>query len=185
MSGWHLRQTVRALRSGGIVAYPTEAVWGLGCDPLNLDALQRLLILKHRPAHKGLILIGAHLSDLEPFLAPLSPSLYQRVMASWPGPVTWLLPALHWVPLELRGRHDSLAVRVTAHPGARALCEAFCGAIVSTSANRSGHAPARTLLQARRYFAGQLAAVQPGELGAARTPSEIRDARSGKVLRPA
>lgn len=185
MPGWQQRQVVRALRAGGIIAYPTEAVWGLGCDPLNLDTLHRLLSLKHRPARKGLILIAAHFSDLEPFLAPLSPGSYRRVMESWPGPVTWLLPALSWVPVELRGAHDSLAVRVTAHAETRALCEAFGGALVSTSANRSGHPPARSALRARRYFHRQLAALLPGETGGASAPSEIRDARSGKLIRPA
>jgi len=185
MSSWQLRQAVRALHSGGIIAYPTEAVWGLGCDPLNLDALQHLLHLKQRPAHKGLILIAAHFSDLEAFLAPLSATTYRRVMESWPGAVTWLLPALPWVPMELRGRHDSLAVRVTAHASTRALCEAFGGAVVSTSANRSGHPAARSAFQARRYFGRQLAAVLPGDTSGAAAPSEIRDARSGRVLRPA
>lgn len=183
MSAWHLRQAVRCLRRGGIVAYPTEAVWGLGCDPLDARALQRLIVLKRRPAHMGFILIAAHFSDLEPFLAPLHAGTYQRVMASWPGPVTWLLPALSWVPRALRGDHPTLAVRVTAHAQARELCESFGGALVSTSANPHGHAPAREALRVRRYFGGELAALLPGPTGGATSPSEIRDARTGGVLR--
>lgn len=183
MSDWHLRQAVRCLRRGGLLAYPTEAVWGLGCDPLNLDAVNRLLALKRRPAAKGLILIAAHFSELEPFLAPLHQSAYDRVMASWPGPVTWLLPAQRWVPAELRGRHGTLAVRVTAHPPARALCEAFAGALVSTSANPAGHAPARSALQLRRYFPDRSVQLLPGATGGRRSASEIRDGRSGRILR--
>jgi L-threonylcarbamoyladenylate synthase len=184
MGAWHLRQAVHGLRCGAILAYPTEAVWGLGCDPLNPGAVRRLLTLKRRPVHKGLILIAAHFSDLEPFLAPLHQDIYNRVMASWPGPVTWLLPAQAWVPVELRGAHDTLAVRVTAHPPARALCEAFGGALVSTSANPTQHPPARSALQVRHYFHGQAVRLLPGETGSSAMPSEIRDARSGRTLRP-
>jgi L-threonylcarbamoyladenylate synthase len=184
MNGWHLRRAVRCLRAGGILAYPTEAVWGLGCDPLRTDTILRLLAMKQRPPDKGLILVAAHFSDLEPFLAPLHQSLYNRVMASWPGPVTWLLPALSWVPRELRGAHDTLAVRVTAHAGTRALCEAFGGAIVSTSANIAGRPAAVNALQVRHYFRSRLDGLLPGATGGASAPSEIRDAHSGRVLRP-
>lgn len=183
MSDWHLLQAVRCLQRGGLLAYPTEAVWGLGCDPLKLDTVRRLLGLKQRPIGKGLILIAAHFADLEPFLAPLHQSVYNRVMASWPGPVTWLLPAQSWVPIELRGANETLAVRVTAHPLARSLCEAFGGALVSTSANPARRQPARSPLQVRNYFGSQIRLL-PGTTGGAAAPSEIRDARSGKVLRP-
>jgi L-threonylcarbamoyladenylate synthase len=184
MTDWHLRQAVRCLQRGGLVAYPTEAVWGLGCDPLRLETVRWLLALKQRPMAKGLILIAAHFSDLEPFLEPLHQGLYNRVMESWPGPVTWLLPAQQWVPAELRGTHDTLAVRVTAHPLARSLCEAFGGALVSTSANPAARPPARNALQLRRYFHGRIDALLPGATGGAAAPSEIRDARTGRVLRP-
>lgn len=183
MTGWQLRQAVRCLRRGGLVAYPTEAVWGLGCDPLRTDSLGRLLALKQRPVHKGLILIAAHFSDLEPFLAPLHQSVYTRVMDSWPGPVTWLLPAQSWVPVELCGVHDTLAVRVTAHPLARTLCEAFGGALVSTSANPATRPPARSAQRVRHYFGDRLDGLLPGATAGATAPSEIRDARSGRVLR--
>jgi L-threonylcarbamoyladenylate synthase len=185
MSAWQLHQAVRSLQCGGVLAYPTEAVWGLGCDPLKLDSVQRILRLKHRPVHKGLILIAAHFADLEPFLAPLHQSLFNRVMASWPGPVTWLLPAQAWVPSDLRGEHDTLAVRVTAHPLARNLCDAFGGAIVSTSANPAQRPPARNALQVRRYFDGRIDHLLAGATGGAAAPSEIRDGRTGKILRSA
>ncbi len=185
MSAWQLRQALRCLQHGGVLAYPTEAVWGLGCDPLSFDSVRRILRLKQRPMDKGLILIAAHFADLEPFLAPLHQTLYNQVMASWPGPVTWLLPAQHWVPVELRGQHDTLAVRVTAHPQARVLCDAFGGAIVSTSANPAQHPPARNALQVRRYFNQRVDYLLAGSTGGASSPSEIRDGRSGKILRPA
>ena len=131
----------RALRRGGIVAYPTEGVYGLGCDPADADAVGRLLGLKGRPAGKGLILIADRLDALIPWLAPLDDVTRARVVPSWPGPVTWLLPAAPHVPRAVRGDHDTLAVRVTAHPPAVALCAAWGGPLVSTSANRAGGEP--------------------------------------------
>ena len=181
-SPWHLREARRCLDRGDVLAYPTEAVYGLGCDPLNAAAVLRLLALKQRPLEAGLILIAADYTQIEPFVAPLSAPLRRRVFASWPGPVTWLLPARPDVPAWLRGRHATLAVRITAHPGSRALCQAFGGALVSTSANPRGRTPARTALQVQRYF-GNTVAVLHGPLGNRSRPSEIRDAATGRVLR--
>ena len=180
---WHMRQTCRRLDAGGVIAYPTEAVYGLGCDPLNAHAVLRLLDLKQRPIEAGLILIAADISQVEPFLQPLSAALHQRVCATWPGPITWLLPARPETPEWLRGRHQTLAVRVTAHSGCVALCRAFGGALVSTSANPRGAMPARTKLQIRRYFNDSIDYLVPGPLGQRRHPSEIRDAQTGKTLR--
>lgn len=179
---WHLRAARRRLHQGGILAYPTEAVYGLGCDPLNATAVLRLLELKQRPIDAGLILIAAEFAQLEPFVQPLSSALRRRIFASWPGPVTWLLPARPGVPIWLRGAHATLAVRITAHAGSRALCGAFGGALISTSANPRGHPPARSALQVRRYF-GDTLAILPGPLGTGARPSEIRDAVTGETLR--
>lgn len=170
------------LRDGGVIAYPTEAVYGLGCDPLNRAAVMRLLAIKQRPVAKGLILIADDFSRLLPFVQPPDDVLQQRLDASWPGPVTWLLPARPETPTWLRGRHTSIAVRVTAHRGAAALCAAFGGALVSTSANRLGQPPARTPLQVRQRCSG-VDLVLHGATGGRRRPSEIRDARSGELVR--
>ncbi len=183
MTPFLLRCTVRALRSGGVIAYPTEAVWGLGCDPLNGAAVARLLQLKRRAPGKGLILIAHDYNALRPFLAPLDKALEQRVDASWPGPVTWLLPAARDLPAWLTGGRKNVAVRVTAHPLARALCEHFGGAIVSTSANPSHRKPARSALRVRRYFGKRVEALLPGATGGLARPTEIRDASTGRVLR--
>jgi len=183
MNHWHIRQAVRAIDAGGIVAYPTEAVFGLGCDPLNAHALARLLALKGRPVDKGLILIADRFEALAPFLAPLDAATRRRVEASWPGPVTWLLPARPEVSPLLRGRHDTLAVRVTAHPLAAVLCAAFGGALISTSANPAGRPPARSALAARRYFGAALDGLLNGPLGGSARPTSIRDGRSGSLVR--
>ena len=180
-----IRQAVRALKGGGVIAYPTEAVYGLGCDPMNAEAVSRLLGMKQREMAKGLILVAADLQQLEPFLVPLSQTQLNTLQASWPGPNTWIVPARAEVPFWIRGRHEGLTVRVSAHPLIQSLCTAFGGPIISTSANRSGQHPALNVLQVRRYFDAQLDVVLSGELGGASRPTQIRDLQSGDILRNA
>ena len=179
------RQAVRVLHAGGVIAYPTEAVYGLGCDPMDAAAVLRILELKKRPWQKGLILIASDRQQLDPFILPLSQELQTLLDESWPGPITWLLPAHPEVPYWLRGEHNSIAVRVTAHAGTRVLCEAFGRAIVSTSANPATLPPARSPLKVRRYFGDGLGMILHGPLGGRAQPSEIRDASSGRVIRAA
>lgn len=177
---------VAVLRQGGVIAYPTEAVFGLGCDPQNDTAISKLLALKQRAADKGLILIAADEQQLHPYLdlSQINESIWRPVRASWPGHVTWLLPAAPSVSPLLRGVHPTLAVRVTAHPLVRTLCTAFGGPLVSTSANLAGQPAAGNAGQVEQQFADRLDAVLLGETGGADQPSEIRDAMTGKILRP-
>ncbi|MBA1146756.1 Sua5/YciO/YrdC/YwlC family protein [Ectothiorhodospiraceae bacterium WFHF3C12] len=182
-SAFRLRLAARAIAQGGVIAYPTEAVFGLGCDPLNEQAVTRLLALKQRDPAKGLILIAAERDQLEPYVDFDSPQVSARIGDTWPGPVTWILPARPQTPAWLTGAHDTLAVRVTAHPTAAALCRACGDAIVSTSANHSGQTPARTLSAVRLRFGDELDSVVPGHCGGQAGPTEIRDSRTGKVLR--
>ena len=179
-----LRQAVRTIRLGGVVAYPTEAVYGLGCDPLNPAAVYRLLAIKNRPVSKGLILIAADFHQLQPFVLPLSSERMLLVEESWPGPTTWLLPANPFVPSWLTGKHATLAIRVTAHPLAAALCRALGGPLVSTSANLSTRHPARTPLQTRLRCNGDVDMILHGATGGDRQPTTIRDIRTGETLRP-
>lgn len=181
---FRLRQAAARLHAGGVIGYPTEAVYGLGCDPLNPLAVNRLLRLKGRAAGKGLILIAADPNQLVPYLLPLTPRIRQRVRPTWPGPVTWLLPAAPEIPEWLTGGRDVLAVRVTAHPVAAALCRAFGAPLVSTSANPSGQPPARSALQVRHRFGSSLDDIVPGATGGLLRPTEIRDGRTGRILRP-
>jgi len=178
-----LRRAARCIRGGGILAYPTEAVYGLGCDPWDRVAVQRLLAIKQRPEHKGLILIAADFAQLAPFVEPLGAALMQPILATWPGPNTWLLPARAGTPGWLRGRHVTLAVRVTAHPIAAALCTAAGSALVSTSANISHRPPVRTHLQVRSALGSQVDLILAGRCGTRARPSSIRDGRTGVVIR--
>jgi L-threonylcarbamoyladenylate synthase len=177
-----LAAAVRALVQGGVIAYPTEAVWGLGCDPFSETAVRRLLALKRRDEAKGFILIAADIAQIQPWLAALNAAQKAAVLATWPGPHTWITPAPD-TPSWLRGNHDGLALRVSAHPGVQALCRAWGGPLVSTSANRSGQLPATDEAELRAQFGADLDAILPGQLGGDARPSEIRDAITGIVLR--
>lgn len=183
MSAIHLNRAVSALRRGGVVAYPTEAVWGLGADPWNEAACERILELKRRPWDKGLILVAADAEQLAPFIDVPSKAVWKRASITWPGPNTWVFPCTEATPLWISGDQTSVAVRISAHETVRALCERFGGAIVSTSANPAGRDPALSATQVRLYFGGKLDAVLPGALGGLARATSIRDAMTGHILR--
>lgn len=179
-----IEEAVAVVKVGGLIAYPTEAVFGLGCDPQNEAALQRLLELKQRPVHKGLILIAAELEQVMPYLVTLTPDILERILPTWPGPYTWLLPVKPTVSSRVRGEHDTLAVRITAHPVCQALCQQFGGPLISTSANPATETPARDLASLQTYFAEQLDLILNLPLGQQQNPSEIRNAQTGALIRP-
>ncbi len=183
MSPWQLRHTAHVLRAGGVIAYPTETVYGLGCDPLDHDAVERILQLKQRPAEKGLILIAANLQQLLPYIDIQDPALLEKLEQTTQRPTTWICPLHANTPCWLSGRHDSIAVRITTSPTTKALCQNFGGAIVSTSANPTGHQPARTPLTVRRYFNQQLDYILGAERELHTQPSQIVDLISGRVIR--
>jgi L-threonylcarbamoyladenylate synthase len=171
------------LKAGHVIAYPTEAVYGLGCDPANETAVRKLLAIKGRHESAGLVLIASEFSHLKEWVADVSPELLDRAMHAWPGPVTWLFPRAPGIPDYVAGDHDTVAVRITAHEPSRALCDAFGSALVSTSANYTSDEPARSAEEVARSFGDDLAGIVAGELGGGDRPSEIRDLASGKILR--
>ncbi len=179
----NLDAAVVALRLGGVIAYPTEAVWGLGCDPMNEAAVARLFALKQRPDRLGVVLIGASPEHVLAYAEPLPEDAMQRVEATWPGPNTWVFPRRASVPAWLHGEHAGIALRVTGHAPAVALCRAFGAAIVSTSANRHGQPAARTGAEVRSVFGDELDAIFDDVLGGLDRPTTIRDAISGETLR--
>jgi L-threonylcarbamoyladenylate synthase len=178
-----IRLAARVIARGGVVAYPTEAVYGLGCDPRSRAAVSRILTIKRRAPDKGLILIAAELAQLLPFVELLNEARMTIILASWPGPTTWLLPVRAGTPRWLTGRFETLAVRVTAHPIAAGLCRAYGGAIVSTSANVADHAPALTAFEVRRALPHGPDFILSGPCAGSDRPSTIRDGRTGRVLR--
>lgn len=183
MNDWQIRHAAYLMRRGGVVAYPTEAVWGLGCDPNNIEAVARLLALKGRPMEKGLILVAADLAQIAPYLEGLDNLQRERLQKTWPGFQTWIVPDQGKAPVWIRGEHAGVALRVSAHPLVKRLCEAFGGPLVSTSANIAGHPAAQNRLQVARYFVGELDYVLNGATGGARQASPITDLATGRALR--
>lgn len=182
MNPWHLHLAARVLRQGGQVLHATEGVWGIAADPFNAAAVAELLALKGRAQTKGLIVIGADAASFDDELGLLEPPQRKAVRATWPGPVTWILPSRRFPPWITGGR-PTVAARVPGHPQARALCRAFGGSLVSTSANLSRRPPSRNRLQARRFLSGlrtapgrakRLVYLLPGETQGRVGPSEIR-----------
>lgn len=180
-----IAQAGTTLRFGGVIAYPTEAVWGIGCDPANQAAVRRLLAIKQRDVAKGLILVASGMAQLNPYidLMALPESRRMLVLSSWPGPHTWIVPASSHTPAWISGAHDGIAVRISAHPTVIALCNAFGGALVSTSANPSGVEPPRSLDEFDETLLTSIEGLIAGDTGGLANPTTIRDARSDTLLR--
>lgn len=182
---YRLRHAADLLARGGVVCHPTEAVWGLAARPGDATAVARILQIKKRPPEKGVLLVADSVARVAPLLATLPAERRAEVLASWPGPVTWVLPdPTGLLPSWVRGDHQSVAVRVSDHPLTVALCRAAGSCLVSTSANPAGREPARSQREAQRYFGGLIDNYLPGATGNRTQPSEIRDALSGDILRP-
>jgi L-threonylcarbamoyladenylate synthase len=179
-----LGEAAQTVRNGGVITYPTEYCYGLGCDPDCVAAIRKILHIKKRSRGEGLILIAADIGQLSRWVDLSDAKMRERVLPTWPGPVTWLVPARPRVSSWLRGAHEMLAVRVTAHAIAADLCRRTQGPIVSTSANRTGQSELRSEVAVRSGLAG-IDYILPGSVGSLEGPTEIRDARTGAVVRPA
>lgn len=174
-----VERAVNVLQTGGVIAHATEGVWGFACDANNEQAIRRVLSIKHRPESKGLLVIGADVSE---FAAELSGHpLRAQVEQCWPGPHTWILPNSRFGGVVTGGR-DTVACRVPGNQQARTLCARFGGALVSTSANTTGSNPAVTEQEVKRAFADLLDLILSGEVLRAGQVSTMYD-RSGKVVR--
>ena len=178
-----IKAAAEIIWAGGVVAYPTESCYGLGCDPRQPHAIERLLCMKRRHWRQGLILIAARLQQLKKYIDCNHEHALKRAANVWPGPYTWLMPCSPVVSMWIRGRHDTVAVRVTAHKGAAALCNYSRMALISTSANRHGRPPARSAQAVYREFGDEVDYVLVGSLGKQQTPSQIRDAITNRVIR--
>lgn len=181
----NLTQVLQALQQQGVIAYPTEAVYGLGCDPDSEIAVHALLTIKQRPVEKGLILIAANYSQLLPYIddSAISTSMRQQILASWPGHISWVLPASNTAPKWITGQFSSIAVRVSAHPVVQQICLAFGKPIVSTSANLSGQPAITEATVLYQQMSDRVSAIMLGNLGGAGQPSQIRNALTGDIVR--
>ena len=176
---------VDVLTRGGVIAYPTESVWGLGCDPRQPKAVHRLLRLKQRSVQKGLIVLVRHIDELSTWLdhCNITPAMWQYIHASWPGPHTWTFPARAEAPTWICGQHRTMAVRVSNHPTVCALCDAWQAPLVSTSANRSGQPPVSDRNALDPILFSLIDGIVEGQTGQLAQPTAIRDARTGQIIR--
>lgn len=177
------RLASRILLRGGVIAYPTEGVWGFGCLPRNEQGARRILKIKGRSAAKGMILVAARISQFSDYIEGLTQDQLDLLAASWPGPVTWLVPDNGSTPEWIVGDHDTVALRVSAHPIIQSICTQTKSALISTSANIAGRAPAQNSLQIRRSFGNVLDYIYPGELSQPGKPTEIRHLVDNSVVR--
>jgi len=179
-------QAVNILHQGGVIAYPTEAVYGLGCDPQNITAVKKLLEIKQRQKEKGLILVASNFDQFKDYIQPLENNIEKKLLDSWENKIaamTWLVPTNKSVSEYLRGQFDTLAIRVSNHPVVRELCENFGGAIISTSANIATEEAARTAEQVQQIFGDKIDFIVEGETNIDARPSEIRHALTDEMIR--
>ncbi|WP_417504130.1 L-threonylcarbamoyladenylate synthase [Marinomonas gallaica] len=176
-------QVAEILLNGGVVAYPTEAVWGLGCDPFNQQAVQRILTLKSRPVEKGLILIAGAAQHLEPWQEILEHAMFTRLIEVTDRPTSWVVADTLITPDWVRGQHPGVAIRLSQHEPVQNLCSAYQGVLVSTSANPAGLDPARSKEEVMNYFGDTLDAIFDAPLGNAAQPSQVLDLITGKQFR--
>jgi len=167
------------LKNGGVIAYSTETVLGLGCDPNNQAAVNRILWLKNRAVENGLIMLVDSIESLQQHSKSLSAE--QVASLSTAKNTTWLIPANDQVPSWVRGKHDKLAVRITQHATAKPLSAATHG-IVSTSANISAYKTLANQNEIRDWFGPHVDYIIVGETGS-NMPSEIKDLITGEKLR--
>ena len=182
IAGWRRNLVSVYLSGDGVIAYPTEGVWGLGCLPSSSHAVARILALKKRNWEKGLLLVAAHISQFEDYLVGLDKDKRGELESNWPGPITYLLPDNGVAPRWVVGNNSTVGLRVSDHPVICALCEAT-GPLVSTSANVTGHPAALTSLQVRQYFGAGVDHLVPGQLGNLNGPSVIKHLETGEQIR--
>ena len=181
---WKIRYAAHVIRQGGVIAHPTESVWGLACDPFNSAAVATILKLKQRPVSKGLILISGVSEHFDSLLEPLPEALQTRFYTPQSHPSTWLVQDIeNQVPRSVKGKHDTVAIRVADHSELRDLTRILGHPIVSSSANPAGKEPARSKLKVHQYFSTQLDYILPAELGGFSRPSIIRDLQTANIIR--
>jgi len=178
-----LNEAIATIRQGGVIAYPTEGVYGLGCDANNQAALNKILAIKQRPMEKGMICLAADWQAFADWITKIPSERQKEIAASWPGAITWLCPATTKVPALVKGNSNKVAIRISAHPIAHALCQQSETLIVSTSANLTGHPPCRSAAEVSAQLGDKIDYLIDGPLGGRQTPTPIRDALSGEYLR--
>jgi L-threonylcarbamoyladenylate synthase len=178
-----LKLAVEVIRSGGIIAYPTESVFGLGCDPFNEDAVKNLLQLKQRSVDQGLILVASHIRQIVPLIQPIEANDLARALKTWPGHYTWVFPPSKIVPDWISGKNGSIAIRLSMHPIVVQLCTQLNQPLVSTSANLSNQDNLNSIKDIKTIFGDKIGFYLDAPVGNAKKPSTIQDAHNLKTYR--
>lgn len=177
-----MKKAISYLKQGKIIAYPTEAVYGIGCDPFNEAAVNKIKRLKSRKPNQGFILIASDWSQISNLCDNIAEDKMLEVKKSWPGPNTWVFPASQNAPSWICS-NNTIALRVTDHPLAKKLCEEFGSPIVSTSANPSSLTPAKTAEEVNNYFNDEIDYIVEGEVGSLQKPTQIKNVLTGEFYR--
>jgi len=175
------QQAANIIRNSGIISYPTESVFGLGCDPLSENAVQRILELKQRPVEKGLIIVAGKLEQLMPYIE-ISDKERQTILST-KEPTTWLVNKSTLTPSWVSGSHKKIAVRISHHPLVISLCAVLNHPIISTSANPAGKQPALSSLQSETYFSNHVDLYLDDPTKISGQPTPIKDIETGQLLR--
>lgn len=181
-SDFAIRRAAQLVHQGGVIAYPTETVYGLGCDPLCFEAVQYLCRLKNRELSKGLILLGNDIQLFSNYIVPLNEADLARISQTGET-ISWIVAAGESTPDWLTGGRDTLVIRITDHPVVSKLCNRLGHPLVSSSANPGGHKPALNTLQVHRYFHNRVDAILSSTHKSSGRPSTIRQLDNNRLLR--
>ena len=176
-----IQKASKIITNGGIIAYPTEGVYGLGCLPEDGNAVFRILNIKHRDHKKGLIIIASDLEQLERW-ATLNDKELDTITRE-KKIITWIVKKNKNVPYWVSGDHETIAIRLTKHPIAAALCSASKSALISTSANITGEKPPKNQVMLRRLFGDVVDYIVPGNCNFKIGASTIKILSTGKIIR--
>lgn len=172
------------VRSGGVIAYATESVWGLGCDPFNEAAIEHVLALKLRPMAKGMILLSGQAEHFGFLVDSMTEEQRARLTQKSDRPTTWLVPdAARLVSPWIKGEHDFVAIRVSTSASVAKLTKALGHPIISTSANPASRPTAKNILALRQYFGQRLDYILPGAVDPNAQSSRIINIETGEIVR--
>lgn len=176
-------EAARILAGGGVVAHPTETLYGLAVNPWSPEGILKLSALKERDPSSGYIIIAAGLEQARRLVAPEDPAIFEVLAAGfWPGPLTLVLPPSREAPGAAAGARAGIALRVTSDPVAEGLVRAFGRPVTSTSANRSGKLPATTAAEVAAIFGAGVDLVIDGGARARGLPSTLLDLTSAEPV---
>ena len=178
----NINQAADIIKNGGLIAYPTETVYGLGADPYNAEAIQKIFTAKGRVEDKGIILLIRGVDDLSRLVRAVSPTAQMLIEAFWPGPLTLVFRANPDLSPALLGGRDTIALRHSSSPIATQLLTALGGPLTSTSANRSTEPPARSASEVQNALGEYLDLILDGGPSDSTIPSTLVDVSTDRTI---